>query len=173
MPVLPTIDENMKTEGKSMTQTRRRRILSTKAADACLDWVIFPALLFIQFGATMYCHAQQGVLNLNWIVVLTAVFCFCVVAGIYRKILRSHYSESLLLLLLPEIATNMLLALVMTADLTIAFEVLIAFTIVLILIGGASHLDAIRHQRMATPQDYQRVPELEEGSPDSDDEWIC
>ena len=36
-----------------------RRRITVKCADAVLDWFVFPFLLFIQFGTTMYCQQQQ------------------------------------------------------------------------------------------------------------------
>ena len=123
----------------------------------------------------MCCHSQQGILDLNWVYVIGTVFVFCVVAGVYRQILRNHPSESLPLLLVPEIATNILLALVMMAELKIAFEALIIMTVVLVLLGTMAQIHILHLQRVSVTveQDYQPLPGPEEEGPDSDDEWIC
>lgn len=156
----------------------KRKVLSTKAADACLDWFIFPALLLIQFGATMYCHARQGNLDMNWMVVITVVLLFCLVAGIYRQILRQHPWESLVVLLLPELATNVLLALVMMTDLQIAFDVLCVMTAILMLVGAMAQFHMMRLNQLSTPQDYHLLlndgsSSMEEDLQDIEDDWFC
>lgn len=168
--VLPTIKE---VPMKSSRPMSRSKILSTKAADAALDWIVFPLLLFVQFGATMYCQARQGVLELNWAIVLATISVFCIVAGIYRQVLRRHPSESLLFLLLPELFTNFLLAMVMFGDLGSAFEALVLLTVILGLVGGlaSAHTSIIR--KRTVPQDYQPLAGSEEEDNESEDEWIC
>ncbi len=176
---LPTIDEHKDTpsEMQPMKMIKRSRysgILSTRTADACLDWVIFPALLFVQFGATMYCQYWQGILILDWSAVIATVAMFCIVAGIYRQVLRRHPMDSLVLLLLPEIFTNILLAMVMLGNIESAFDLLIALTLVQFLVGGivASHSAFLR--RSPAAEDYRP---LDDGDDDEDceseEEWIC
>ena len=172
---LPTIDENGRDGNETMKPSKRRRyngILSTRMADACLDWVVFPALLFVQFGATMYCQSQQGILRLNWINVLATVAIFCIVAGIYRQVLRRHPLDSLLLLLLPEIFTNILLALVMFGNLESAFQVLFILTLVLIAGGAVGAVHSVLLHRNNVPEDYRPLNDNEDCC-DSDDEWLC
>jgi hypothetical protein len=172
--VLPTIDEKMRHEDETMKTSKRPRyngILSTRTADACLDWVVFPALLFVQFGATMYCQSQQGMLTLNWIRVLATVAIFCIVAGIYRQVLRRHPMDSLLLLLLPEIFTNILLALVMFGNIESAFQVLVILTLVLMAGGALATVHSVILQRNIVPEDYRPLNDKEEE--ESEDEWIC
>jgi hypothetical protein len=178
--VLPTIEENSQSKMDPMKCSRRKqhsKILSTKTADACLDWVIFPSLLFIQFGATMYCQAQQGVLALNWIKVLATISVFCIVAAFYRPVLRRHPSESLMFLLLPELFTNGLLAMVMFGNLGSAFEALVWLTFILVLVGGLASVHASMLLQNSAPQDYQQLAgseeEEEEEGDESGDEWIC
>ena len=45
----------------------RQRLQSGTCVDALLDWIVFPLLLFIQFGTTMYCQQELGTLNVRWI----------------------------------------------------------------------------------------------------------
>ena len=173
---LATIEEYAKAEADLMKPSRRRRgtrILTTKTADACLDWVVFPGLLFLQFGATMYCQAKQGILELDWAIVLSAISLFCFVAGVYRQIMRFHPSESMVLLLLPELFTNFLLAMVMFGNLARAFESLAFLTCVLVLIGGLASAHASLHRRKTAPQDYQPLAGSDEDGSESEDEWIC
>ena len=172
---LPTINEHSRDADETMKTSKRRRnngILSTRMADACLDWVVFPALLFVQFGATMYCQSQQGILRLNWIKVLATVAIFCIVAGIYRQVLRRHPMDYLLLLLLPEIFTNILLALVMFGTLERAFQVLFILTLVLSAGGAAATVHSVLLHRNNAPEDYRPLNDSEECS-ESEDEWIC
>ena len=161
--VLPSISESnpMETSKKSRQASSRGRFLSARVADAFLDWIIFPALLFIQFAATMYCQAQRGVLELAWADVMILVSIFCIVAGIYRRVLRNHPSESLLLLLLPEIFTNLLLCAVMFGDVTGALILLRVLTAILVLVGGmtAAHIAlSASSSVIVNPEDYRRLP---------------
>ena len=148
--------------------------LSARVADCCLDWVIFPALLFIQFGATMYCQQMAGVpeaLALDWRVVHFTIFLFCLVAGLYRQILRQHPWQSLPLLLLPEFFTNISLAFVMFSNLNTAYFVLVSLTLLLSLLGlvaGGGIL--IQESPVVVTSDYQL---LLEGQEDEEDDWIC
>lgn len=173
---LPTIHESNGADSEPMIIAKRRRyygILSTRTADACLDWVIFPALLFVQFGATMYCQSQQGVLRLNWVSVLATVGIFCVVAGIYRRVLRQHPMDSLPLLLLPEIFTNVLLAMVMFGNLESAFEALVVLVFVLLLVGGTAAVHAVILAKNSIPGDYRPLHDDDEDCCESEEEWIC
>jgi FlaA1/EpsC-like NDP-sugar epimerase len=147
-------------------------MLSSRTADACLDWVIFPVLLFIQFAATMYCQMRQGVFDLDWKVVHAVVLLFCVVAGFYRQVLRRHPYESLVLLLLPEIFTNILLAMVMFGSLLAAYEALIVLTLLLFLIGSIAAIQMALQDREIAPEDYKRLRE-DDDEETSDEEWVC
>jgi hypothetical protein len=175
--ILPTIEEDSQAkEAGPLKYSRHKRhykMLSTKTADACLDWVIFPALLLIQFGATMYCQAQQGILTLDWTKVLPCLMLFCLVAGVYRQVLRRHPSESLFFLLLPELFTNGLLAMVMFGNLERTFEALILLTFVLLLVGGFASWHASILLQKYEPHDYQQLVGSEEEGDESEDEWIC
>jgi hypothetical protein len=167
---LPTIDEH---DQQAVAKPQRRKVgmLSTKTADACLDWVIFPALLFIQFGATMYCQMRQGILILDWKVVHATVLLFCVVAGVYRQVLRRHPWESLVMLLLPEVFTNILLAMVMFGSLITAYESLVVLTFTLLAVGSLAAAHTSLLKRDVAPTDYQRL--REEDDEDTEDEWVC
>ena len=186
---------------KKVTKSNSNKVgcLSTKVADACLDWVIFPALLFIQFGATMHWSSgssseqttgteQQlpnGIVivvnddstSLNWMVVHSTIFLFCLIAGIYRQILRQK-SDSIVFLLLPEVFTNILLALVMVLPtITIAYYVLVALSVVLATVGCIfEYFVDVDQQEVVVTSDYQRLND-EEDVEDCDDcvvdEWVC
>ena len=154
----------------SQRPTARRGILSTSCADAALDWVVFPALLFVQFGVIMYSQMLQDSLRLSWPVVMATIFAFCVVAGVYRRFLRKCCS-SLVLLLLPEIFTNVVLALGMIGDLEYAFDFLIIFTGVLAGIGAGL---AVIVSRMGDEAGDYRPLHVEEHQEESDDEdFLC
>jgi hypothetical protein len=147
------------------------RNLSVKCADAVLDWFVFPALLFIQFGATMYCQQQQGVLTLRWSVVLGCVTLFCLVAVAHRKIFRIHPIQSLILLLLPELFTNAILTAVMFTNLATAFQTMVVLTNLMFIIAAVGYIQISQQTRTAEAGDYERLHEDEDI--DSDEEWVC
>ena len=177
LSVPSTYDDNV-IEKTHKTSTTRRvgRNISVKFADAVLDWFIFPALLFIQFGATMYYQQQTQTTDMPWKYVMTGVAIFCVIAIVYRKIYRSHPIQSLTILLLPEVFTNVILATVMFQDFNTAFLVLIVFTVVLAVLGGVGCIQITHYGRQeekaAASGDYQRLHQ-EEDDVDSDEEWVC
>lgn len=122
----------------------------------------------------MYCQAQEGTLDLDWAIVVFTICCFCLIAGVYRQVLRRHPSESLVFLLLPELFTNFLLAMVMFGNIGSAFEALILLTLILGLVGGLAWAHAAMLRQKSSPQDYQPLAGSEvEGSDSEDDEWIC
>mmetsp|Transcript_23170 Transcript_23170/g.43000 ORF Transcript_23170/g.43000 Transcript_23170/m.43000 type:complete len:181 (+) Transcript_23170:63-605(+) len=171
-----SIDEIDHDIGKALNDKKQRRVgrfLSVKFADALLDWFIFPALLFVQFGATMYCQQKQGLLIMDSKLVFSAVALFCLFAIAYRKVYRVHPIQSLVLLLLPEVFTNVVLATVMFAGLKIAFETMNVLTAVMAALAGVGSVQlyqyAIQHQPEAG--DYERLHQEEDE--DSDDEWVC
>jgi hypothetical protein len=181
---LPTINE------QHAQPPFRRRLLSTKMADACLDWVIFPSLLFIQFGVTLGAQHQEqqqkGLLpDPSFAVCFLNVALFCATAGIYRQVVRRHPTQSVFVLLLPEVLTNILLAWVMIGSLNEAFTLLLWSTGLLLLIGGVtqSHAMFIRRRRhgSANPNHYQLLVDKatsedgddEEYDDGSDNEWVC
>ena len=199
MSTLPTIKEQ---EAKQCWN-RRARLLTTKTADACLDWVIFPSLLFVQFGATLYCETYQEEdhqLYSNAVCMLSVAL-FCAVAGIFRQIVRRHPSlESVVVLLLPEVMTNLLLAWVMIGSLNEAMTLLYWSTGLLVLVGGIAYAHAriLRHRglgdnnkrQLVNPNHYQLLvdkkmtafedgDDFEEDEDDendddvSDEEWVC
>ena len=156
---------------KEKKEPRVGRNLSVKFADAVLDWVIFPALLFIQFGATMYCQKKQGTLNMSWEIVLSCVAIFCLVSIMYRKIYRVHPIQSMVLLLLPEVFTNGILATVMFTSLENSFQVMLGLTAVLGMLSGIGSIQIATFNRQTAAGDYERVRREEDD--DSDDEWVC
>jgi hypothetical protein len=160
------INENHDDKFVSKPQWRR---LSAGFADFCLDWVIFPALLFIQFGTTMYCQMEEGTLNMDWKIVHVTIFLFCLVGGVYRQLLRRHPWESLALLLLPELFTNIVLLIVIFGSVEEAFNYLVGFTGVLSLLGLISAGHALIYDTQVESSDYQLLHESE----DNEDEWIC
>jgi hypothetical protein len=165
----PSIDEQDDTRAKPILKSRGG-ILSTKTADACLDWMLFPALIFVQFGLTMYySQMKEGILVMDWKVVHSTILVFCITAGFYRQILRLH-SDSIFLLLLPEMFTNMIL-LATLGDFTTAYNILVAMTIVLLLIGSMIYYWA---QASGTPSDYKQLVDVDAEEVESDEEeWIC
>ncbi|CAJ1963996.1 unnamed protein product [Cylindrotheca closterium] len=151
-----------------------RRNLSAKVADFCLDWVVFPALLFIQFGVTMYKQMNESTLKMDWRVVQVMVFLFCLVAGVYRQVLRRHPWDSMVLLLLPELFTNILLGIAIFGKLEEAFTYLVTFTAALSLLGLVAAGQVLyweqRRPVKLSSSDYQL---LKEDQQDEEDEWIC
>ena len=196
---LPTINEQQE---EKKCWTRRSRILTTKTADACLDWVIFPSLLFVQFGATLYCeeeYQQDDQQLYNIVLCMSSVALFCAVAGIFRQIVRRHPTlESVVVLLLPEVMTNFLLAWVMIGPLNQALTLLYWATGGLVLVGGItfaharflyrrgppddlkkslvnpSHYQLLMDKKMMTFEDEEDIEENSNDDDDgSDDEWVC
>ena len=168
MPRSPLKKMNVETD--NVGEPIRRR-LSAMVADFCLDWVVFPALLFIQFGATMYKQMHESTLTMDWRVVQGTIFLFCLVAGVYRQVLRRHPWDSLVLLLLPELFTNILLGIAIFGKLEEAFTYLVSFTAVLSVLGLVAAGQVLYFERSVEPSssDYQLLKEGEE----EEDEWIC
>jgi hypothetical protein len=156
-----------------ITKEKQRvgRNLSVKFADAILDWVIFPSLLFIQFGATMYCQKKQGTLSMSWEIVLLSVAIFCLVSIMYRKIYRVHPIQSMILLLLPEVFTNGILAMVMFTGLENSFKVMLGLTAVLAMMSGVGSVHITTISRQAAVGNYERI--LRDEDDNSDNEWVC
>jgi cbb3-type cytochrome oxidase maturation protein len=172
---MPSTSDIPSTEGPSdeaslqkITPKAARGILSTKVADACLDWVVFPALLFIQFGATMYCQTKEGLPVMDWKVVHLTILAFCCIAGAYRHVLRKN-SDSIALLLLPEIFTNVLLAMVMLGSVALAYSTLVVLTLTLGVLGLVLFLWSLGPQQ---PDDYAILKDEEEGE-DDENNWLC
>ena len=151
---------------KSSERNVSRNAISLKTADACLDWVIFPALLFIQFGATIFCQMKEGNATLDWKLVHSTILLFCIVAGLYRQILRQN-SDSIAMLLLPEIFTNILLAMVMLVDTALAYATLVTLTAILIVVGSSFLFMVERHEQSG---DYHQLCDEDD---ENEEEWIC
>jgi hypothetical protein len=95
----------MKTNTTGSTP-RVDHIISVKFADAVLDWFISLVLLFIQFRTTMYYQQQAETTDMPWFYAATGV-------AIFGMIYLIHPVQSLTILLLPEVCTNVILATVM------------------------------------------------------------
>lgn len=148
------------------------RNLSVKFADAILDWFIFPALLFIQFGATIYCQYQRGELTVCPKLVFIGVALFCLVAVAYRHVYRIHPIQSLVLLLLPEVFTNGILAAVMLSSLETSFSAMMSLTCLMGVMAGAGYVQISQYKNESEDAvDYLLLVQEEEE--DSDDEWVC
>eukprot|EP00980_Cylindrotheca_fusiformis_P003661 scaffold818_cov136-Cylindrotheca_fusiformis.AAC.27 len=147
----------------------QRPLMSTNALDFCLDWVVFPSLIFIQFGATMYCQMKEGTLTMDWRVVHVTIFLFCLVGGIYRQVVRRHSWNSLGLLLLPELFTNITLGVVIFRSLEEAFICVVVFTGALSFLGLIAAGQALLFEKKEEATDYQLLSEHE----GVEDEWIC
>lgn len=174
MLVLKTMDHNMEPmtmNGKTIQQQspspspgrcchhrQKTGCLSVQLADAIMDWFIFPALLFVQFGTTMYTQVQRNMddvhdasLPIGWIQTMATVTLFCLVAIAYRTIYRIHPIQSLWLLLLPEVFTNTVLATVMFAPLSTAYEVLVVLTAVMMILVWVGYVQVVQHRRQVVP----------------------
>lgn len=103
------------------------------------------------------------------------VFLFCVTSVKYRKIFRVHPVQSITLLLMPEIFTNMVLSTILfTYDLLFAFRMLNVLTAIILVASAIGHLQVVKYERLeAVPKagDYKLLKD--EGNGDSDDEWVC
>lgn len=197
-----TMEDERAASPSSMSQMvtkQRGGILSIKEADAILDWFIFPALLYIQFGVTLYCqHRQQPYekqIGLMWIIVIfMTITIFCLIANGYRKFYHHCPTVAqLLLLLLPEIFTNIVLCIVMVAGVFIGLAVLVVFTAILsIMVSiGFYHQQTSGLHSIADPTGYKSLTDLEDSKEndncndeearnsddrddDDDDEvWLC
>ena len=60
----------------------------------------------------MFKQMNESTLTMDWRIVQATIFLFCLVAGVYRQVLRRHPWDSLVLLLLPELFTNILLGII-------------------------------------------------------------
>ncbi len=161
---------------KGDRSSARRLCFRSKCVDKVLDWIVFPLLLFIQFGQTMYCQQRFGVLRLEWIPTMGLITSFCLASVKYREVFRAHPIRSTTLLLLPEIFTNIVLATVLVAtDLMTAINTLFALTAVLLVAAVIGHVQISEYERstltMANASDYTLLNPEENDS--SDDEWDC
>ena len=174
--------EKMTSYNKNDRSVGRR--ISVKCADAVLDWFVFPFLLFIQFGTTMYCQQQQDILTVQWEFAMCTISTFCIAAVGYRKIFRIHPIHSITLLLLPEIFTNIVLATVMFTNIVNALYILIVLTFIIFIVATIGYIQVQQYKRLllvpSSPShasDYkclhQEEHEEEEEDIDSDDEWVC
>lgn len=174
--------EKMTSYNKNDRSVGRR--ISVKCADAVLDWFVFPFLLFIQFGTTMYCQQQQDILTVQWEFSMCTISTFCIAAVGYRKIFRIHPVQSITLLLLPEIFTNIVLATVMFTNILNALYILIVLTFIIFIVATIGYIQVQQYKRLllvpsspSLASDYkclhQEEHEEEEEDIDSDDEWVC
>jgi len=174
-------DEDEKTACKnnrsSSPSSSVGRWVSVKCADAVLDWFVFPFLLFIQFGTSMYCQQQQGRLTVQWEFAMCTICIFCIAAVGYRKIFRIHRIQSIILLLLPEIFTNIVLATVMFINISNALYILISLTVVIFVVATIGYIQVQQYKRFLKPpqaNDYRCLHQHErEEEEHSDDEWVC
>eukprot|EP00536_Pseudo-nitzschia_multiseries_P012332 jgi/Psemu1/31734/gm1.31734_g len=154
----------------------RRRLVTVKCADVMLDWVVFPLLLFVQFGTSMYCQQHQGRLNIPWVPTMTTIAIFCIASVEYRKVFRIHPIQSMAALLIPELFTNTILATVMLADdLSIALYSLILLTVVIVVIAMIGRFQLSRYRVSApvpTANDYKLL-DRDEDDEDYGDEYVC
>jgi hypothetical protein len=158
------------------------RRITVKCADAVLDWFVFPFLLFIQFGTTMYCQQQQDILTVQWEFAMCTISTFCIAAVGYRTIFRIHPIQSITLLLLPEIFTNIVLATVMFTNILNALYILIVLTFIIFIVATIGYIQVQQYKRLllvpsppphASDYKYLHQEEHEEEDTDSDDEWVC
>ena len=100
---------------------------------------------------------------------------FCIASIKYRTVFREHPVQSVTLLLLPEIFTNIVLATVMLADdLLTAFNTLAALTSVVIVAAAIGHIQVVKYERsISAPNasDYRLLHQEENEY--SGDELIC
>ena len=180
--------ENKTKKSSNTNNNSTGSIFSSKFADACLDWVVFPALLFIQFGATMHWNTnnsqqqqqqnEETLVSLDWKIIHSTILLFCLIAGIYRQILRSKSASencSIVFLLLPEIFTNILLALVMILPtITIAYYALVVLSITLAVVGCIfEYFVDDKDDDVEVTGDYQRLRDDEEDDDTVIEDWVC
>lgn len=162
-------------DGDVQKMHKSMQLLTLKSADAILDWIVFPLLLFIQFGSAMYFQQQLGVLNLRWAPAMGIISLFCVASVKYRNVFRSHPAQSIVLLLLPEAFTNIVLATIMFADdLLTAMYTLTALTAVILVAALIGHVQVVRYERsvaITKASDYKLLHQEE--NVEREREWIC
>mmetsp|Transcript_4707 Transcript_4707/g.11446 ORF Transcript_4707/g.11446 Transcript_4707/m.11446 type:complete len:204 (-) Transcript_4707:2177-2788(-) len=178
-------DDDVNNMFKKPKSSVGRRLVTVKFADAMLDWVIFPLLLFVQFGTSMYCQQYQGTLHIQWFPTLTAITIFCIASVGYRKIFRAHPVQSIAALLIPELFTNIILATVMLADdLSTAVYTLIALTVVILVVAIIGQLQISQYRRFMPAPTANAYERLYDGNDDDDgddgddddngaDEYLC
>lgn len=170
-------EDRVVSKGRTRDRSSARRLcFRSKCADIILDWIIFPLLLFIQFGQTIYCQQKFGVHRLGWVPTMGLISLFCLTSVKYRDVFRAHPIQSITLLLLPEIFTNIVLATVLFAtDLVTAYNTLFALTAVLLVAAVIGHVQIAEYERStmtrANASDYTLLHPEENDS--NDDEWEC
>jgi FlaA1/EpsC-like NDP-sugar epimerase len=155
-------------------QTKEKnRCPSVRIVNFCLDWVIFPTLLFVQFGATMYTESLSHALDVNWRLVHICIFLFCFVAGVYRQVIRRYSSDSLFLILLPEFFTIFLLCSVIFGSLENAFYSLVVSTGMLSVRGILCACQLLRmEEEPVQAEDYNLLLSSDSGEDGDEEECI-
>lgn len=146
----------------------------TKSAERCLEWIIFPILLFLQFEVTMHCEFAHGdeVKLLDWRVVHVTILVFCLMGGIYRQIMRLYHCQSTVLMLLPELFTNLVLGRVLFGSVFKGYELLVILTFVLLFIATIAFIQiSLRKNENSdnSNNDFYLLPSIEEDTNTADD----
>eukprot|EP00934_Nitzschia_sp_Nitz4_P004154 Nitzschia sp. Nitz4//scaffold148_size54725//31499//32074//NITZ4_006660-RA/size54725-processed-gene-0.23-mRNA-1//-1//CDS//3329536754//4144//frame0 len=148
LPTYATSSSNNNDHTAATTPTKETSKSSLNKCCCCvsellLDWVVFPLLLFVQYGFSWHCQQSDQHLNNNttlfpsaWLTAL-CVASFCLTSVGYRHVIKTHpvWNTHLVLLLLPEAFTNILLAVALWVSLGQALMVLTGFTLLLALMG--------------------------------------
>lgn len=168
-------DDHVVNKARKYDRSSVQRRLSIRCADRLLDWIIFPLLLFVQFGTTMYFQQNFGALELQWVPTMGLISVFCITSIKYRNVFRVHPIQSMTILLLPEVFTNIVLATVLFAnELLTAYYTLVALTAALLIAAAIGHIQRVEYERSMTELklgDYKLLHPQENDH--SEDEWVC
>jgi hypothetical protein len=103
---------------------------STLMDSSFITLALLPCLLFIQFGMAFYLH-DKSTSSLSWPLVNLAIVLYVAAVWIYRQACVDFNIGSLVMLLLPELLMDIVLALVLFNRVVLALATLLSSTMLL------------------------------------------
>lgn len=103
---------------------------SSMMDNSFITWVLLPCLLFIQFGMPFYIH-DKATASLSWSLVNFVIVLYVAAVWIYRQACLDSNIGSVIMLLLPELLMDIVLALILFNRVVLALAALLASTMLL------------------------------------------
>jgi hypothetical protein len=103
---------------------------SSMMDNSFITWALLPCLLFIQFGMPFYIH-DKATASLSWSLVNFVILLYVAAVWIYRQACIDSNIGSIVMLLLPELLMDIVLALILFNRVVLALAALLASTMLL------------------------------------------
>ena len=130
--------------------------------DAVLGWVVLPLLLFVQFYMAFASQAQNDTLTLNQARVYYSIVLFVVASCLFRRTCSDQKIKSTLVLVLPEIAMDAVLLLILVNQVDAAYLTLLGSLLALSLHVCVSCVLMLVHGERRNSQPASDRDELED-----------